>query len=350
MRLGRWDEAGRLDRRVIDRPLSGVHRSAALAARGHLDGLQGHPEQARSALDEAERTQRQAAGAMWTAPVAIGRAEAALWAGDPREAARVIHAELATYTAQDDDPIFVPPVLCLGARAEADLAAAGDTGAAERAGWAARTDALPARRPGCRVGAGDGAPRRVGRRRGRARRRPRPAPAWAELAARWEEFGLPYHAAYARWREAEAELTAGGDRDRVKAALTAAREIARRLGATPLHSEVETLAQRARITLDAGPAGAAGPQRLGLTDRELAVLQHLAAGESNREIGETLFISHKTVSVHVSRILTKLDARTRAEAASVGHRLGLLKNAVAKPRKRAPARCARGGLAAGFEA
>src|SRR5215213_3073859 len=50
----------------------------------------------------------------------IGSAEALLWAGDPREAARVVHAELATYTAQDDDPVFVPPVLALGARAEAD--------------------------------------------------------------------------------------------------------------------------------------------------------------------------------------------------------------------------------------
>ena len=255
MRLGHWDEAGRLTDDLIDRTLSGVHRSGALAARGHLDALQGHPEQARVALDEAERTQRQAAGAMWTAPVAIGRAEAALWAGDPREAARVIHAELATYTAQDDDPTFVPPVLCLGARAEADLAAAGDPGAAERAAGLLR-------RMRCLLGVtgatsapetvlhGAWAAAEAERAAGRSS-----APAWAELAARWDEFGLPYHAAYARWREAEAELTAGGDRDRVKAALTAAREIARRLGATPLQSEAETLAQRARITLGAASGG-----------------------------------------------------------------------------------------------
>jgi DNA-binding NarL/FixJ family response regulator len=90
---------------------------------------------------------------------------------------------------------------------------------------------------------------------------------------------------------------------------------------------VETLARRARIALDADPAPAAEgdlADRLGLTSRELEVLRRLAAGDSNREIGHTLYISHKTVSVHVSRILTKLDARTRVEAAGTAQRLGLL--------------------------
>src|SRR4051812_30247563 len=109
VRLGRWEEAGQLADAVLDRSLTGLHHSAALTARGHLDALRGHAERARSSLDEAERAQRHAAGAMWTAPVAIARAEAALWAGDPQRAARVLRAELATYTAQDDDPVFVPP-------------------------------------------------------------------------------------------------------------------------------------------------------------------------------------------------------------------------------------------------
>ena len=65
-------------------------------------------------------------------------------------------------------------------------------------------------------------------------------------------------------------------------------------------------------------------ERVGLTPRELDVLRLAAAGSTNREIGQTLFISQKTVSVHVSRILAKLDARSRVEAAGLAQRLGLL--------------------------
>ena len=60
-----------------------------------------------------------------------------------------------------------------------------------------------------------------------------------------------------------------------------------------------------------------------LTPRELEVLLLVAEGRTNREIGATLFMSEKTASVHVSRILAKLDVRSRTEAAAVAHRLGL---------------------------
>ena len=60
-----------------------------------------------------------------------------------------------------------------------------------------------------------------------------------------------------------------------------------------------------------------------LTDRERDVLTLLAEGRTNREIGEALFMAEKTASVHVSRILAKLDVRSRTEAAAVAHRLGL---------------------------
>jgi DNA-binding NarL/FixJ family response regulator len=54
------------------------------------------------------------------------------------------------------------------------------------------------------------------------------------------------------------------------------------------------------------------------------VLRLIAAGHTNREIGEALYMSPKTASVHVSRILSKLDAKSRTEAAGVAHRLGLI--------------------------
>jgi DNA-binding CsgD family transcriptional regulator len=63
---------------------------------------------------------------------------------------------------------------------------------------------------------------------------------------------------------------------------------------------------------------------MGLTVRELDVLRLVAAGRSNREIADELFISVKTASVHVSNILAKLGVRGRGEAAATAHRLRLL--------------------------
>jgi len=62
---------------------------------------------------------------------------------------------------------------------------------------------------------------------------------------------------------------------------------------------------------------------LGLTPREREVLALVAAGRSNRQIAEALFISGKTASVHVSNILAKLQVANRVEAAAVAHRLGI---------------------------
>ena len=55
----------------------------------------------------------------------------------------------------------------------------------------------------------------------------------------------------------------------------------------------------------------------------LAQEELLAGGATNREIGAQLYMAEKTASVHVSRILSKLDVRSRTEAAAVAHRHGL---------------------------
>ena len=54
------------------------------------------------------------------------------------------------------------------------------------------------------------------------------------------------------------------------------------------------------------------------------MLRLIAEGRTNPEIGKALYMSPKTASVHVSRILSKLDVKTRTEAAGVAHWLGLL--------------------------
>ncbi|MCW2952051.1 MAG: transcriptional regulator, LuxR family, partial [Conexibacter sp.] len=96
-----------------------------------------------------------------------------------------------------------------------------------------------------------------------------------------------------------------------------------RLGEQPLRTEIEALARRARVALGAQEPPPDPAAELGITAREREVLALLAEGRTNREVAETLVISQKTASVHVSHILAKLDARNRGEAAAIARRLGL---------------------------
>jgi DNA-binding NarL/FixJ family response regulator len=139
---------------------------------------------------------------------------------------------------------------------------------------------------------------------------------------------MPYHQAYARWREAGALLAARQPRTAATAALIEAHGIATRLGAEPLRREIEALATRARIDLSGflqDTAEAAKPSgSYGLTARELEVLQLLVAGRMNRDIAKALFITENTAGVHVSNILGKLGVARRTEAAAIAHELGLV--------------------------
>jgi DNA-binding CsgD family transcriptional regulator len=130
-----------------------------------------------------------------------------------------------------------------------------------------------------------------------------------------------YEIARARWRLAEC-LLRDGDRDAARVEITAAHETAVRLGARPLAEALAGLARRARLEL-AGASPAAGASAV-LTPRERDVMRLVAAGLTNRQIGERLYISEKTASVHVSNVLAKLDASGRAEAVAVATRRGLL--------------------------
>jgi DNA-binding NarL/FixJ family response regulator len=145
---------------------------------------------------------------------------------------------------------------------------------------------------------------------------------------------MPFEQSYVRWRQAEAIVLAAGDRSAAAEPLREAAGLAHDLGAALLAAEIHGLARRARIALDDGPAEAAADSdlgALGLTDRERAVLELVAEGRTNREIGETLFMAEKTASVHVSRILAKLGVRSRVEAATAAHRLGITSDASSAP-------------------
>jgi len=130
--------------------------------------------------------------------------------------------------------------------------------------------------------------------------------------------GFAYETARARWRLAEA-LAEAGDRDEAQRQWQLSVAAADELGASRLRAALASLGRRARFgtgsrTVPGAPSG--------LTSRERDVLRLLAAGRSNREIATVLFISEKTVSVHVSNILAKFGAASRTEAAAIARDSG----------------------------
>jgi DNA-binding CsgD family transcriptional regulator/tetratricopeptide (TPR) repeat protein/energy-coupling factor transporter ATP-binding protein EcfA2 len=154
---------------------------------------------------------------------------------------------------------------------------------------------------------------------------------WEEVATHWDTLQRPHPAAYARFRQAEAMLGSHGSRIRAVATLRAAHQVAAALGADPLRSEIELLARYARIDLPdpvepkakSPPAVTEAADELGLTERESEVIRLVAAGWSNQQIADALFITRKTASVHVSNILGKFGVSNRVEAAAIAHRIGL---------------------------
>jgi DNA-binding CsgD family transcriptional regulator len=91
--------------------------------------------------------------------------------------------------------------------------------------------------------------------------------------------------------------------------------VAEELHAGPLLAEADALVP---------PAGSSTAAAPGLTPRESEVLALVALGRSNGQIGRQLFISTKTVSVHVSNVLAKLGASGRGEAAAIARSRGLV--------------------------
>jgi DNA-binding CsgD family transcriptional regulator/tetratricopeptide (TPR) repeat protein len=153
--------------------------------------------------------------------------------------------------------------------------------------------------------------------------------AYAAAGEAWTGLERPYPAAVARFRQAEAYANAG-DRAAASASARDGHATAVRIGAGWLRDEIEGLAARSRLQLALAVAsvepeadGDTTEDPFGLTPRERQVLELIARGATNREIGAELFMAEKTASVHVSRILMKLDVRSRTEAAGVAHRLGL---------------------------
>jgi DNA-binding CsgD family transcriptional regulator/tetratricopeptide (TPR) repeat protein len=139
---------------------------------------------------------------------------------------------------------------------------------------------------------------------------------WTEAMELWRTAQRPREEAYCLLRVAECHADARR-REKAVAAATAALEIAERLGAAPIVSEIDALLRRTRLSVAPAPRAPADDRPFGLTDREFEVLTLLGTGATNRQIARKLFISDRTVGVHVSRVLHKLQVTNRAQAAAV---------------------------------
>ena len=327
--LGRWAESEAAIPASARRrgPRALYWRTCRLA----LQLGRGELEAAAPTLAELEREAAGSTEVQFVAPHAIQRAELARRRGDPDAARRAIDDGLDRIEYCSEDFFRITAVTAMGVRVEADAAQrARDLldAAAEREAHT-RADSLIER---VRLAAASAGPVEAAElasaeaEHARAYGEPA-AELWSKAVAAWDGLGRPYPATYARWRRAEG-LLAAGDRDGAAREACAALDAARTLGSGWIVAEVQALAARARLSLDSEASTDDGETQreelpFGLTARELEVLTLVASGATNREIGAQLHMAEKTASVHVSRILSKLEVRSRTEAAAVAHRHGL---------------------------
>jgi DNA-binding CsgD family transcriptional regulator len=316
--LGRWDEcvrAARTDAEVL--PAAGGYRVApalyVALARGDF-----------RAADRARALMEGPFDWMATLVAGIALTEAAVLQGDAEAAVERMRSTVAVLTDDAGTPPHVTvrlAALALSAVADraTDLRLRGDQEGARR--WAETATELlePARALAVHGGVPQGPEGQAWLARAEAewtRAVSGPdAEAWAKAVAAFD-FGDVYEPARCRLRYAEA-LLAADRREEAAVEARAAREVFARLGAKVLLDQVDELIRRGRLA-------EAPPTASPLTARERDVLRLLARGRSNRQIGEELFITGKTASVHVSNILAKLGAASRTEAVAVAYREGLI--------------------------
>lgn len=322
--LGRWDECVRA---------AAADAEVLPAAGGYTVGPALYVALARGDVAAADRARALLEGPFdWMATLVSGivLTDAAALRGDPEDAVRWMRS---TVTALTDEagtrPYVTVRLAALALSAVADAAAAlrmaGDEAGARP--WTdtatelvelARTMAAYGEHGTPQGPEGQAWLARAEAEWVRAASGPDAVAAWAKAVTAFG-YGDVYERARCRLRYAEA-LVAAGHREEAAAEAREVRETAGLLGASPLREQVDTLIRRGRLSdRPGGDAGAAV-----LTAREQEVLRLLALGHSNRRIGEELFISGKTASVHVSNILAKLGASSRGEAVAIAYREGLI--------------------------
>jgi DNA-binding NarL/FixJ family response regulator len=130
---------------------------------------------------------------------------------------------------------------------------------------------------------------------------------WSEAAELWEKLKCPYEQALA---------LSDGDEKAMKNAI----KIFDSLGATATSMFVKQKMRKSGIkNIPKGPHQSTKENPAGLTGRQMEILNLVAKGLSNSEIGNKLYISERTVENHISGIFTKLNIHSRTEAAAFLH-------------------------------
>ncbi len=269
--LGRWDDAIAAAAEVLaDGSRRSYARCDALVVRATVLARRGQPGY-RSLLDEAAEIAARTGLPNLLPPIAAARAEAAWLEGRPEDA---LAGEALDPAVLQFDPFAGHAITAWRWRAGA---ATGDPGG------------LPEPYRTLLTGDHSGAAR------------------W------WRDHGQPYEAALAS--------AGSGDADALRQALAVLRDLGARPAAAILAGELRDLGERYQPR-DRRQATVTHPA--GLTGREVEVLTLLAAGLRNTDIAERLVLSPRTVDHHVSSVLRKLDARSRAEAVATAARIGIL--------------------------
>jgi DNA-binding NarL/FixJ family response regulator/tetratricopeptide (TPR) repeat protein len=314
---------------------SGNSRVNVELRRAELALARGDDARARTSIEEAEALLVDSLEPQFVAVAGVLRAELDRRNGHPVCAREAVESALERLEFCSDDTVRLARLAATGVAIEADLAQrARDLGDADAEADAISRAGMMLSR--AQAAAAAGRPMETAYAATAVAHHLRatgddPGDAWSVACDAWTARGRPLLIAAMQRHGAEACL-AHGRRDSAAEAAGFALAGARRIGATWLVDELEGLIARARLTLEDGgdaetavgdASTSAEDDPFGLTPRERQVLTLVARGCTNREIGAELFMAEKTASVHVSRILAKLDVRSRTEAAAVAHRLGL---------------------------
>ncbi len=371
-RLGRWREAIEMSETALEWSPAGVNFVNAALSLATVEIEANAGDRASRLLGRLLVELETVRDPQYTVPTYQAAASLALWRGDVPDAMRAVDRGWERVRGNED---WVLVARMAAAWTEVAAMAAGRTGQRRRstASTVLRRQAMRIMKEAQRAvedsGVGPGVGSRLEADAWLATARAFQArleevdttATWSELACAWAEVADPYQVARARWRQAErslAEFDARTGRAEARQPLLEAATIAHDLGALPLLRELHEMAGRALIptgqlpglpapapvpapaqapgtrravedgrqTLAQGFAASATPpvgDTFGLSPREKEVLALIAQGRTNREIGTELFISEKTVGVHVGRVLSKLAVSGRVEAAAVAIRLGM---------------------------
>jgi DNA-binding CsgD family transcriptional regulator len=308
--LGRWPEAASQADAVLTVTEDGQSARMAKDILARIATRRGDPELARRLLSEVPRYDRIRDEPQLAAPAWLTSAELCSTSELFDDGRAAVAAGLELVAGVD---AWVTAQLCaIGVRLEADRcisarrrrARSEETAARQRvrqlveisdalgpqegsiAAWIAQTHAEFAR-----IGDGETGPQ---------------IDAWAAVGDRWHALGHRYDEAYADLRFAEAKMAAGSRRE-AEAALRRSTAIAEELGAVPLADLVTD------IRIRGGLESVLPPAEDGLTAREREILDWVRRGATNRDIAEALFISPKTVSVHISALLRKFGVSGRGD-------------------------------------